>query len=234
MNPSLNVDYNELKKFGALAATWWDPAGPSRTLHDINACRLDFIATHCALTSARVLDVGCGGGILTEALARSAAAVTGIDAAPEVIAVARDHAQTNGLRIDYQITTAEALAAQSPATFDCVVAMELLEHVPAPATLILALRELVRPGGDIFLSTINRTPRAYAQAVLGAEYLLRLLPIGTHDYRQFIKPSELAAALRAAGLGLRRIHGLRYNPLTRRAHLSARPQVNYLVHARRE
>lgn len=229
-----NVDQAELEKFGALAATWWDPAGPGRTLHDINACRLGFITARCTLTGARVLDVGCGGGILTEALARLTGGVTGIDAAPEVIAVAREHAQTNDLRIDYQVTTAEALAAQSPGSFDCVVAMELLEHVPATATLIAALRELVRPGGDIFLSTINRTPRAYAQAVLGAEYLLRLLPIGTHDYRQFIKPSELAAALRKADLSLREICGMRYNPLTRRAHLSPRPRVNYLVHARRE
>ena len=203
-------------------------------MHEINACRLDFISTRCTLLNARVLDVGCGGGILTEALARIAPAVTGIDAAPAVIAVAREHAPVSGLRIDYQVTTAEALAVLAPASFDCVVAMELLEHVPDPAPLIAALRALVRADGDIFLSTLNRTPLAYAQAVLGAEYVLRLLPIGTHDYRKFIRPSEMAAALRAADLNLCEIRGMRYNPLTRRAQLSARPQVNYLVHARRE
>ncbi len=234
MNAAGNIDQGELDKFGALAATWWDPEGPSRTLHEINACRLAFIGARCGLANARVLDVGCGGGILTEALAQSAARVTGIDAAPEVIAIAREHAEGNGLGIDYQVTTAEALATRVPAAFDCVVAMELLEHVPDPAALIAALGALVRPGGDIFLSTLNRTPLAYAQAVLGAEYVLRLLPIGTHDYRQFIKPSEMAAALRAANLTLCEIRGMRYNPLTRRAQLSARPSVNYLVHARRE
>lgn len=234
MNVAENSDPSELSKFGALAASWWDPTGPSRTLHDINACRLDFIRTRCTLAGARVLDVGCGGGLLTEALAGLASSVTGIDAAPEVIAVARQHAETGGLRIDYQVTTAEALAELVPSSFDCVVAMELLEHVPDPATLIAGLHALVRPGGDLFLSTLNRTPLAYAQAVLGAEYVLRLLPIGTHDYRQFIKPAEMAAALRAADFNLCEIRGMRYNPLTRRAQLCARPQVNYLVHARRE
>jgi 2-polyprenyl-6-hydroxyphenyl methylase / 3-demethylubiquinone-9 3-methyltransferase len=234
MKATGNIDQSELDKFGALAATWWDPAGPSRTLHEINACRLEFVSARCPLANARVLDVGCGGGIFTEALARSATVVTGIDASPEVIAIAREHAEENGLNIDYQVIAAEALAAHVPATFDCVVAMELLEHVPEPSALIAALGALVRPGGDIFLSTLNRTPLAYAQAVLGAEYLLRLLPIGTHDYRQFIKPSEMAAALRAADLTLCEIRGMRYNPITRRAQLSTRPTVNYLVHARRE
>lgn len=237
MNPvipkSPNTDQGELDRFGALASSWWDRDGPSRTLHDINPCRLDFIAARCALRAARVLDVGCGGGILTEALAHTARAVTGIDAAPEVIAVAREHAAASGLAIDYRVTTAEAFAAAHAAGFDCVVSMELLEHVPDPASLIGALRDLVRPGGDLFLSTINRTPAAYAQAVLAAEYVLRLLPIGTHDYRQFLKPSELAALLRAAGLEVKAICGMRYNPLTRRARLTAAPQVNYLVHARR-
>jgi 2-polyprenyl-6-hydroxyphenyl methylase/3-demethylubiquinone-9 3-methyltransferase len=234
MKSFTNVDQSELDKFGAMAATWWDRAGPSGTLHDINPCRLEFIATRCALTAASVLDVGCGGGILTEALAGAARAVTGIDAAPAVIAVAHEHAVANRLAIDYRVITAEAFATQMPGAFDCVVSMELLEHVPDPPSLISALRDLVRPGGDLFLSTLNRTPRAYAQAVLGAEYLLRLLPIGTHDYRQFLQPAELAALLRAADMRVMEIRGMRYNPVTRRAQLSATPQVNYLVHARRE
>jgi len=238
MNPlvpqAANADPAELDKFGALAATWWEPNGPSRTLHDINPCRLEFITARCDLAAAHVLDVGCGGGILTEALARAARSATGIDAAPEVIAVARAHAETAGLAIEYRIATAEAFATDHASGFDCVVSMELLEHVPDPESLIVALGALVRPGGDLFLSTLNRTPLAYAQAVLAAEYLLRLLPIGTHDYRQFLKPAETAALLRRAGLTVKAICGMRYNPLVRRATLVSQPQVNYLVHARRE
>ncbi|MGD9601106.1 MAG: bifunctional 2-polyprenyl-6-hydroxyphenol methylase/3-demethylubiquinol 3-O-methyltransferase UbiG [Gammaproteobacteria bacterium] len=232
--PASNVDPAEVAKFGALAGDWWDPAGPSRTLHDLNPCRLGFIAAQCELDGARVLDVGCGGGILTESLARRAAATTGIDATPAVIDIAREHALGSGLVIDYQVATAEAFVAARAGSFDCVVAMELLEHVPDPASLVNALAALARPGGDVFLSTLNRTPLAYAQAVLAAEYVLRLLPVGTHDYRQFLRPSELAAMLRASGLEVLAIRGMRYNPLTRRAWLTPTPDVNYLVHARRE
>lgn len=229
-----NADQAELDKFGGLAATWWEPDGPSRTLHDINPCRLSFITTRCNLTHAAVLDVGCGGGLLTEALAAHAAAVTGIDAAPEVLEVAREHAATTGRRIHYACVTAEEFAVAKPGAFDCVVSMELLEHVPDPQSLIGALRDLVKPGGDVFLSTLNRTPRAYVEAVLAAEYVLRLLPAGTHDYRQFLRPSEIALLLRKAGLTVKAIVGMRYNPFTRRATLTTSPQVNYLVHARRE
>jgi 2-polyprenyl-6-hydroxyphenyl methylase/3-demethylubiquinone-9 3-methyltransferase len=229
-----NVDPAELARFAALAADWWDPDGPSRTLHDINGCRSAFIAARAAPAGRRVLDVGCGGGLLSEALAAQGAKVTGIDAAPPLIEAARAHAVTTGLAIEYVATTAEAHEAAVPAAYDIVVCMELLEHVPDPAALVHALGRLVRPGGDVFLSTLNRTPRAYLQAVLAAEYVLRLLPKGTHDYRQFVRPAELARYLRAAGLSVREIRGMRYAPWSRAARLEDVPGVNYLVHARRD
>ena len=233
MNSSSNADPRELQKFAAMASDWWDPKGPSGTLHDINACRLDFITHRHALHGTRILDVGCGGGILSEALARKGALVTGLDASPEVIAVARKHAELSGLSITYETQTAETFAARGDKTFDCIVCMELLEHVPDPEILLKALRDLARPGTDLFLSTLNRTPQAYLHAILGAEYVLRLLPVGTHDYRHFISPAELAAWLRGSDFQVQEICGMQYNPITRRACLIPMPKVNYLVHARR-
>ncbi len=229
-----NLDTGELHKFGALADDWWDPRGASRTLHHINPCRASYIAARTTLTGKRVLDVGCGGGILTESLARAGAVVTGIDLSPELIEVAKRHAMDEGLAIDYRVYAADALAADAPASFDCVVSMELLEHVPAPSELIGTLARLLRPSGDLFLSTLNRSWQAYASAIVGAEYLLRLLPIGTHDYQRFIRPSELAAMLREHDLALQDLAGMRYDPLSQRATLTTRPTVNFLLHATQE
>jgi 2-polyprenyl-6-hydroxyphenyl methylase / 3-demethylubiquinone-9 3-methyltransferase len=227
-----NSDAREIGKFGAMAGTWWDPQGPSRPLHEINDCRLDFIRQRMSLQGARVVDVGCGGGILSEALARHGGTVTGVDASGDVIAVAREHAVESALSIRYEVLTAETLAAHEPATYDCVVCMELLEHVPDVTSLLRALRELLKPGGDLFLSTLNRSPRAWLETVVAAEYLLKLLPKGTHDYRQFVRPHELATMLRATGLTVREIRGMRYQPWRGRAVLVPEPSVNYLVHAR--
>lgn len=229
-----NLDPEEVARFAALAAAWWDPDGPSRTLHDINGCRTDFIAARAALAGRRVLDVGCGGGLLSEALAARGALVTGLDAAAPLVAAAQAHARDTGLAITYLAMTAEDHAVPDDARYDLVVCMELLEHVPDPAALIRALGRLVRPGGDVFLSTLNRTPRAYLQAVLAAEYLLQLLPVGTHDYRQFLRPAELARYLRDTGLTVREIRGMRYSPWSRTAWLVDDPGVNYLVHAQRD
>lgn len=230
--PQQNSDAREIDKFGALAGSWWDPQGPSRPLHEINDCRLDFIRQRIPLEGARVVDVGCGGGILSEALARHGGAVTGVDASVDMIAVAREHAVTSALPIRYEVLTAEALAAREPATFGCVVCMELLEHVPDVTSLLRALGALLKPGGDLFLSTLNRSPRAWLETVVAAEYLLKLLPKGTHAYRQFVRPHELAAMLRATGLTVREIRGMRYQPWRGRAVLIPDPSVNYLVHAR--
>ena len=228
-----NVDSAEVDKFSTLADAWWAPDGPSRTLHHINSCRTEFITNRTALAGAAVLDVGCGGGILTEALAQRGGRLTGIDATPAVIEVAHEHAARSALAITYQVTTAESHVSAARAAYDAVVCMELIEHVPSPQSLLEACAHLLRSGGDFFLSTINRSPRAYVEAVFGAEYLLRLLPIGTHDYARFITPAEIAALLRTTGFEVLEIRGMRYNPLTRRATLSAEPRVNYLVHARR-
>ncbi|MSR14667.1 MAG: bifunctional 2-polyprenyl-6-hydroxyphenol methylase/3-demethylubiquinol 3-O-methyltransferase UbiG [Gammaproteobacteria bacterium] len=229
-----NLNTDEVAKFSALAATWWDPHGDSRTLHDINPCRLEFIATRSEIAGARILDVGCGGGLLTEALTSRGGLVTGIDAAAAVVAVARGHAEAAGLAIDYAETTAEAYAELHGAAFDTVVCMELIEHVPHPESLISACGRLLKPGGALFVSTLNRTPSAYLEAILGAEYLLNLLPIGTHDYSRFITPAELAEMFRANRLQVRDVRGMRYNPLTRRASLVTNPRVNYLAYARRD
>ncbi len=225
-----NVDAGEIAKFSALAPDWWDPEGPSRTLHDINPCRLGFIAEASSLAGKRVLDVGCGGGILSEALARAGAIVTGIDGSAACIEVARAHAAASGLELRYAAETIEAHRAAP--LYDIVTCMELLEHVPAPAQLLAACRAQLGDGGEIFIATLNRTPQAYAAAILGAEYLLRLLPRGTHDYRSFIRPSELARWLRAAGFELVRMAGMHYSPFTRQASLTRDLGVNYLVHAR--
>ena len=224
-----NVSPAETAKFDRLASRWWDPDGESRPLHDLNPVRLGYIAERAALKGARALDVGCGGGLLSEALARSGAAVTAIDLAPAVLDVARLHLFESALEVDYRELSVEALAQEMPAAFDVVTCMEMLEHVPDPASVIRACATLLKPGGKLFLSTLNRTPLAFGAAILGAEHVLRLLPRGTHHYAQFIKPSEIASDLRAAGLVLDDLSGIAYNPLTRKAGLSRSVAVNYLA-----
>lgn len=228
-----NVDRGETAKFDRLASRWWDPDGESRPLHDLNPVRLAYVAGRVSLRGARVLDVGCGGGLLSEALAAAGAHVTAIDLAPGVLDVARLHLFESNLAVDYRQISAEALAAEQPGSFDAITCMEMLEHVPDPGSVIEACARLLKPGGLWFASTLNRTPRAFALGIVGAEYLLRLLPRGTHHYRQFIKPSEMAAALRAADLTLEDLRGLEYNPLTRRARLVPSVAINYLVCAAR-
>lgn len=228
-----NVDPAETAKFAAHAAEWWSDTGPLRTLHDINPVRLAWIAGHVRLRGARVVDVGCGGGVLSEALARAGAKVTGIDLAAEALAVAREHAAEQGLAIDYRELAAADLAREAAGRFDVVTCMELLEHVPDPAGLVRACADLLAPGGWAFFSTLSRTPKAYLQAVLAAEYLLRLLPRGTHDYARFLRPAELAALCRAAGLEVVDVSGLGYDPFTRRAFLRRAVDVNYLLAARK-
>ena len=226
-----NIDPAEIRKFEALANRWWDPEGDFKTLHDINPARLDYIAEHADLQAGPVLDVGCGGGILAEALAAAGADVTGIDMAEKPLAVARLHALESGSGVRYAAATAEALATERPGAFTTITCLEMLEHVPDYASTIQACADLAAPGGTLFLSTINRHPKAYLLAVLGAEYLLNILPRGTHDYQRFIRPSELARAARGAGLRVAEIIGLRYNPFSRIAKLSCDVDVNYLLRA---
>ncbi|MBS0557317.1 MAG: bifunctional 2-polyprenyl-6-hydroxyphenol methylase/3-demethylubiquinol 3-O-methyltransferase UbiG [Proteobacteria bacterium] len=228
MNPA-NVSSIETAKFDRLASRWWDKDGESRPLHDLNPARLNYIAGRVALKGARVLDVGCGGGILSESLARVGANVTGIDLAPRVLEVARLHLHESGVQVDYREISVESLAAESSGTFDAITCMELLEHVPDPGSVVGACASLLKPGGHLFLSTLNRTPLAFGAAIAGAEYALNLLPRGMHHYAQFIRPSELASALRAAGLELEDLSGLAYNPLTRHAQIVKSTQVNYLA-----
>lgn len=230
----LNADPAELKKFESIASRWWDPTSEFRPLHEINPLRLDYIDQRAGLAGRRVLDVGCGGGILSEAMAARGAVVTGIDLGAANIEVARLHLLESGREVDYRCTSVESLAAEQPASFDVVTCMELLEHVPDPASVIEACARLVRPGGPVFLSTLNRNPKSYLFAVVGAEYLLGMLPKGTHDYARFIRPSELDRWLRGAGLYLEHMTGLTYNPLTRAYALDPDDvSVNYMVCARR-
>jgi 2-polyprenyl-6-hydroxyphenyl methylase/3-demethylubiquinone-9 3-methyltransferase len=225
-----NVDPLEIEKFSALAHRWWDPEGEFRPLHEINPLRLEWIAAHAPLEGAAVLDVGCGGGILTEAMARRGARVTGIDLSESGLRVAQLHLQESKLDIRYEKSSAEDLTGE----FDVVTCMELLEHVPEPASMVAACARLVRPGGQVFFSTINRNPKSYLFAVVGAEYVLGLLPKGTHDYQRFIKPSELSRWSREAGLRVDELIGMTYNPITRRYRLGSDCDVNYLQRCTRD
>ena len=226
----VNADPAELEKFSSLAHRWWDPAGEFKPLHDINPLRLDWIAQHATLDGARVLDVGCGGGILTEAMARRGAKVTGIDLSEKALRVAQLHLLESKLDIRYEACSVDDVDGE----FDLVTCMELLEHVPDPAAMVAACARRVRPGGQVFFSTINRNPKSYLFAVVGAEYVLGLLPKGTHDYQRFIKPSELSRWSRAAGLRVDELIGMTYNPITRVYRLGADCDVNYLLRTTRD
>lgn len=229
-----NVDFGEINKFEALAARWWDPHSEFKPLHEINPLRLDYIDRRVGLHGKQVLDVGCGGGILSESMALRGAKVTGIDMGEAPLAVARLHQHESNVQVDYQQSTAEQFASRHAGQFDVVTCLEMLEHVPDPSSVIAACAQLVKPGGHVFFSTINRNPKSFLFAIVGAEYLLRLLPKGTHEYNKFIKPSELETWIRAAGLSLRELTGMTYNPLTQRYSLGYDVDVNYLVHCQRE
>ncbi len=228
-----NFHQAELDKFDELAQRWWDPAGPQKALHALNPARLGYVAQRAALRDAAVLDVGCGGGLLSEALAKAGARVTAIDLAPNLLKVARLHGLESGVKVEYRQTAVEALAEELPGAFDVVTCMEMLEHVPDPASVVRACATLLKPGGRLFLSTLNRTPAAFALAIVGAEYIARLLPKGTHQYRDFIKPSELARLLRDAGLAIEDVSGLLYEPWRNTARIVRRTDVNYLACARK-
>lgn len=238
MQAATNVSPEEIARFGKLAARWWDPDGESRPLHDLNPVRAAYVADRLNLRGARVADVGCGGGLLSEALAKAGARVTGIDLGEKVIEIARLHMhesrlETPNLEIDYRVQSSADLAAAEPESFDAVCCMELIEHVPDPAALVGDLVRMVKPGGVVVMSTLNRTPAAFGAAILGAEYLMRMLPRGTHHYAQFLKPSELGRLMRHAGLEVDDVSGLGYNPISRKAWLSRFTAVNYLISARK-
>jgi len=232
--PPANVDPAELAKFAALAHRWWDPGGEFKPLHDINPLRLDWIERIAGdLRDKRVLDIGCGGGILSEAMSAKGAHVLGIDLSDKALGVARLHKLESGANVDYRLVAAETLAAESTATYDVVTCMEMLEHVPGPAAIVAAAAKLVKAGGVVVISTLNRNPKSYLFAVIGAEYILGLLPKGTHDWARFIKPSEIAAWSRRVGLDLIEMIGMTYNPLTRQYRLERDVSVNYLMALRR-
>lgn len=233
MQNRANFDPAEITKFDAAASRWWDPDGEFRPLHDLNPARLEYIEARAGLAGRQVLDVGCGGGLLAEGMARRGASVTGIDLAAEALTVARLHALESGIEVEYRHEAVESLAAAKPASFDLVTCLEMLEHVPDPASAVAALARLVRPGGHVICSTINRNARSFALAIVGAEYLLRLLPRGTHQYGRLIRPSELTNWARDAGLELYDLAGLAYEPFSRRARVTGDVSVNYLAAYRR-
>lgn len=229
-----NANQAELDKFSAFASSWWDPQGELKTLHDINPLRLDWIRTQAGtLNGLRTLDVGCGGGLLAEAMAAEGAQVTGIDLAKQALQIARLHGHESGVQVQYECISAEDYAQQQAGQFDLVTCMELLEHVPDPASVVAACARLVRPGGLVCFSTLNRNPKSFLLAIVAAEYVMRMVPRGTHSYEQFITPSELAAAARSAGLEVTRLSGMGYHPLTQRYSLTPDTGVNYLMATRR-
>ena len=233
ISESINHDPRETDAFNRLASRWWDPEGEFKPLHDLNGPRVDWIQSRAPVKDKRVADIGCGGGILTESLARAGAEVTGIDMAEKPLAVAKLHQIESGLEIDYRKMTAEQLAEESPAAFDSVCCLEMLEHVPEPASVVEACVQLAKPGGDVFFSTINRSPLAWGLAIVGAEYVVNLLPRGTHRYDRLIRPSELAEFVRDAGAEVKQIVGMNYNPFSRTVHIGGAPRINYLLHARK-
>ncbi|MDH5571695.1 MAG: bifunctional 2-polyprenyl-6-hydroxyphenol methylase/3-demethylubiquinol 3-O-methyltransferase UbiG [Gammaproteobacteria bacterium] len=233
-NSTLNVDPQEVAKFEELASRWWDPNSEFKPLHDINPLRLDYIDQRTSLAGKNVIDVGCGGGILSESMAQRGAQVIGIDMGEAPLSVARLHQLESGVKVDYKRITAEEMAGQNPQRFDVVTCLEMLEHVPDPASVIKACAEMVKPGGHVFFSTINRNPKAYMLAIVGAEYLLKMLPKGTHDYSKFIKPSELESWIRHAGMTVSEITGMTYNPFTKNYSLGYDVGVNYLIHAQKK
>lgn len=228
-----NADPAELQKFSELAHRWWDSTSEFKPLHEINPLRLDWIDSKASLAGKKVIDVGCGGGILSESMAERGADVTGIDLSDKALGVAKLHLLESGNKVNYELISAEDIAARQPASFDVVTCMEMLEHVPDPGSTIAACARLVKPGGHVFFSTLNRNPKSYLFAIIGAEYVLQLLPKGTHEYAKFIKPSELARDCRHAGLDVMEVIGMSYNPFTRTYSLGRDTDVNYLVHARR-
>lgn len=223
-----NVSPDEIHKFNEFAKDWWDPQGSMKPLHILNPLRLGYVETHTSLSGKQVADIGCGVGLLSEALAKAGATVTALDLSPGAIEAAKAHAITSHLKIDYQVCAAETLAETSPEKFDVITCMEMLEHVPDPSAVIDACTQLVKPGGKIFFSTINRTPQSFLTAIVGAEYVLGLLPRGTHHYKKLIRPSELDQWSRSAGLKLIDLSGVQYNPFTERCHLNQHVQVNYI------
>lgn len=229
----MNADPQELQKFSELAHRWWDPNSEFRPLHEINPLRLEWINALVPLAGKRVIDIGCGGGILAESIAKKGATVTGIDLSEKALKVADLHSLESGVNVRYELIAAEAIAAREPGQYDVVTCMEMLEHVPDPAAVVQACATLVKPGGHVFFSTINRNPKSYLFAVIGAEYILRLLPRGTHDYAKFIKPAELSQFARNAGLEVTGIKGMTYNPLTKIYSLNKDTDVNYLIACRR-
>ena len=231
---AMNADELELQKFSALAHRWWDPNSEFKPLHDINPLRLNYIDSIAQISGKKVLDVGCGGGILAESMAARGADVTGIDLGEKPLKVAKLHLLETGQKVDYRLIAAEDLAAQQPGQFDVVTCMEMLEHVPDPASIVRACAQLAKPGGHLFFSTLNRNPKSYLFAVIGAEYVLNLLPRGTHDYAKFIKPSELARFCRDAGLTVSEIIGMSYNPFSKTYTLGPDTAVNYLIAARKD
>jgi 2-polyprenyl-6-hydroxyphenyl methylase / 3-demethylubiquinone-9 3-methyltransferase len=232
MNMATNQDPVEIARFDAQAQRWWDPNGEFRPLHEINPVRVAYIDERAKLAEKRVLDIGCGGGLAVEGMAKRGALVTGIDLGASTLEIAELHALESGLKVTYRREAAEDHAAQNPGSYDVVTCLEMLEHVPDPASVIHAIATLVRPGGDVFFSTINRNLKAYLVAVIGAEYVMKLLPAGTHTYDRFIKPSELARWSRGAGLELQDVAGIEYNPLTHHCAISRDPSINYLMHLR--